>query len=194
MSVADHGDEEKNGGPDRMEDGDPRAAIDVSDPSLIATPLDFLLSEHLRQRQFAKILTLIADGVINRRTIGDVINFIKHDLAQHILDEEISLFPILRPLCGTEDKIEAILGVLADEHREDEDASDAILNILQNIEKGEPSTPEDRAALRNFADHLRHHIALENGVLLPIARARMTADALRIVAQSMAARRGRTRN
>lgn len=191
MSVADHGGEDINGGAGRMDDSDPRAAIDSLDTSLIAAPLDFLLAEHLRQRQFAKILTLIADGVINRRTVSDVIWFIENDLAQHILDEEISLFPILRPLCEPDDKIDAILDVLADEHREDESASDVILKILRRIEEGEASTPADRAALRNFADHLRHHIALENGVLLPIARTRMTADALRIVAQSLAARRGR---
>jgi hemerythrin-like domain-containing protein len=193
MSVANHGGEEQNGGSGDMDDGDPRAAIDACDPGLIANPLDFLLNEHLRQRQFAKILTLIADGVINRRTVRGVIDFITNDLAQHILDEEISLFPVLRPLCEQDDKIDAILGVLADEHREDESTSDDVLAILRKIEKGEKTSLSDRATLRNFAEHLRHHIALENGVLLPIARARMTADALRIVEQSLKSRRSRKR-
>ncbi len=193
MMIAHHDDNERRGGSGEMGDHDPRTAIDASNPGLIASPLDFLFAEHLRQRQFAKILTLIADGVINRKTITSAIAFVKGDLALHILDEEICFFPTLQSMCEPEDKIDAILGLLAAEHREDEAASEAVVKILQQIAGGGRADEAGRLVLRDFADHLRHHIALENGVLLPIARARMNDDALRFVAQSMAMRRGGAR-
>ncbi len=190
MSIAHHDGHERRDGAGAIGDDDPRAAIDPVEPALLATPLDFFFAEHLRQRQLAKILTLIADGLINRRTIATVIAFIRTDLAQHILDEEISFFPFLRPLCHPEDNIDAILNLLAEEHRADESESEAMIAILDDMAKGGEAGDAARGKLRDFADRLRHHLALENGVLLPLARARMTGDALRLVAQSMAARRG----
>lgn len=194
MSIAHHDGDERRGGAGAVGDDDPRAAIDPAEPALIASPLDWFFAEHLRQRQLAKILTMIADGLINRRTISSVIAFVKRDLAQHILDEEISFFPFLRPLCHPEDNIDAILTLLAEEHRADESESETMIAILEDMAKGGEPDEAARATLRNFADRLRHHLALENGVLLPLARARMTADALRCVAQSMAARRGSARS
>jgi hemerythrin-like domain-containing protein len=195
MSIAHHdGHDRRDGGAGAIGDDDPRAAIDPAAPALVAAPLDFFFAEHLRQRQLAKILTLIADGLINRRTIATVIAFIRTDLAQHILDEEISFFPFLRPLCHPEDNIDAILNLLAEEHRADESESETMIAILENMAKGGEPGDAARAGVRDFADRLRHHLALENGVLLPLARARMTSDALRLVAQSMAARRGGARS
>jgi len=187
MAVTDRGGHEHSRGLGRK--SDPWAAIDACDESLISSPLEFLQAEHFRQRQLAKLLTLIADDVINRETIVEAIRFMEHDLALHILDEEIALFPILRPLCEPEDRIDDILGVLRDEHREDESSSIEILDVLRALANGATVTPQNRAALHEFASHLRHHIALENGVLLPIMQVRMTAEALKIVAQSISARR-----
>ncbi len=191
--IAHHDDLGRSGDFDEIDGRGSKAAIDPPDLKLISSPLDFLFAEHLRQRQFAKILALAADDVINRKTIRSVIAFIRADLAQHIRDEEIAFFPSLRRLCGPDDNIDAILDVLAEEHREDETASEAVLSTLQKLEKGEKASEAESAALRDFADHLRRHIALENGVLLPIARARMTAEALSLVAQSLASARARDR-
>ncbi|OFX00516.1 MAG: hypothetical protein A3E78_09760 [Alphaproteobacteria bacterium RIFCSPHIGHO2_12_FULL_63_12] len=180
---------DKGGGSIRADAGDPRAAIDAPTPDCTTAPLDFLFGEHLRQRQFAKVLTLIADGVINRKTIADAISFIKTDLALHILDEELSFFPGLRASCEADDKIDEILEILAKEHREDETGSEVLIEILQRMTAGAAPSEDERALLRDFSDRLRHHLALENGVLLPIARTRMNAETLRAVGESMAARR-----
>ena len=37
---------------------------------------------------------------------------------------------------------------------------------------------------------IRHHLTLENAIVLPLARIRLTADDLRNLAQRMSARRG----
>lgn len=186
MTAAHHGDHERG----EYKADDPRTAIDALPVELLSSPLDFLFAEHLRQRQFAKLLTLIADGVINRRTIAGAASFMENDLAQHILDEEVSFFPLLKPLCEAEDNIDALLDLLAAEHREDEEASVAVLGILREMAAGEEPGQMGQSALRDFAEHLRHHLALENGVLLPLARARMTPDALSLLWQLMEMRRG----
>ncbi len=189
MTAAHHDNHERGAGLDNYKAEDPRAAIDAPSVELLSAPLDFLLAEHLRQRQFAKLLTLIADGVINRRAIAGTASFMENDLAQHILDEEVSFFPLLKPLCVADDNIDALLDLLAAEHREDEETSETVLSVLRAMAAGEEPGELDRAALRDFAEHLRHHLALENGVLLPLARARMTPGALRLLAELFATRR-----
>lgn len=189
---SDQDDRRDDGRDDRRDDAgpaDPRTAIEPSASALMRTPLDFLMAEHLRQRQAAKILSMVADGLINRKTIAGVVRFIEEDMAQHILDEETALFPLLRRKCEADDNIEALLGVLADEHREDEAQSDDALAILRALAAGEEVGDDQRALLQDFADRLRRHIALENGVLLPLARSRLDQASLDIIAQSMIERR-----
>ena len=155
MMIA-HGDErDRRAENDSAERSDPRTAIEPQSVALINSPLDFLLAEHLRQRQAAKILSLIADGLINRRTIAAVIRFIEEDLAQHILDEETSFFPLLKGKCEKEDNIEALLDLLADEHREDEQQSGGVLDVLRSLSGGGDANAAECALLREFADRLR---------------------------------------
>lgn len=189
MSIADHAGEE--GREKRDPDDAPSAHAEIGRAStdLIGSPIDFLYAEHLRQRQAAKIMTLIADGVINRRTIHAMIEFIENDFALHILDEEISFFPVLRRRCLPDDRIDELLSLLAAEHRDDERISEEIVAILRKLASGDSAGEEDQSTLRRFADHLRHHLALENGVLIPIARARLNDEMLSMIAQSMIARR-----
>ncbi|MCB2113125.1 MAG: hemerythrin domain-containing protein [Parvularculaceae bacterium] len=164
-------------------------SIDALPAALISSPLDFLHAEHLRQRQFAKLLSLIADGLANERAIEAALKFVRTDLTLHILDEEISFFPLLRPLCRPEDKIDDLIGVLAEEHREDEKESEKLIEVLEHLLNGE--APSTRAAeiLRSFSEHLKGHLALENGVLLPLAKARMTPQSLQLLSQSILDRR-----
>jgi len=189
MAVAHMGGNNCRGG--SLNPADNRADLSIDPPSLdlLASPLDFLYAEHLRQRQFAKLLGLIADGVINRRTIAAAAEFVENDLAAHILDEEVSFFPLLRPLCLPEDKIDDLIGVLADEHREDEGESEKLLRVLSRLLDGEVADEGDIKTLRSFSEHLKGHLALENGVLLPLAKARMTPEALELMAQSIIERR-----
>jgi hemerythrin-like domain-containing protein len=187
--IAHHDGRDQDGESDGASRPDPRMAIEAQSVALINTPLEFLLAEHLRQRQAAKILSLIADGLINRRTIAVVICFIEEDLAQHILDEEIAFFPLLRNKCEKEDNIEALLGLLADEHRDDERQSGDVLRVLRSLAGGGEANAEECALLREFADRLRRHIALENGVLLPLARSRLDPVSLDVISQSMRSRR-----
>ncbi|MEQ1930214.1 MAG: hemerythrin domain-containing protein [Parvularculaceae bacterium] len=193
MTIAHHDEDQQRSEPDADIDVGSRTAIGPPALNLLDAPLDFLLAEHARQRQAATILSQIADGAVSRQTVSSLVEFIENDLAQHVFDNEVAFFPIVRTNCSPDDNIEALLSLLADEHREDEQVSDEIVVILRGLLQGLNMSDGDRKTLRDFAVHLRHQIALEDGVLLPIARARLNADSLRVISQSMMERRSRRR-
>lgn len=148
---------------------------------LIDAPLDFIFAEHYRQREAAAILCLIADGNLDRCGVRQLIDFFERDFVTHIADEEIVLFPILAKRAQLDDRIDIVLAKLREEHKEDETTGDAIIKILQGLLAGRSLTNEDKSIIRLFADHIRSHLALENCVLLPLARARLDAGDLDII-------------
>lgn len=156
---------------------------------LIDSPLDFIFAEHHRQREAATILTMVADGEFNRRAVTDLIAFLEHDFALHVGDEELVLFPILRQHCLPEDNVDRIIDRLQGEHRADEENGEVAIGILKARLSGRPLMAESSARLRHFAEHIRQHLGLENGVLLPIARVRLKPDLLQTVAGMLRERR-----
>ncbi len=146
--------------------------------NLLEAPLDFFFADHYRQRQAALMIQLIADGEFDRQGVVDLIDFLEVDFVLHVGDEELGFFPILRQCCSTEDDIDSLLKRLADEHKADEAIGDEALTILKRRLAGDELSPEDCRRLRVFAEHIRQHLAVENAVLLPIARLRMDANSL----------------
>jgi hemerythrin-like domain-containing protein len=189
MMVAHQDDPEPRCEVTSLDDDDPRVVIDRVRDDLVSSPLDFIYAEHLRQRQFAKLVHLVADGVINRRTIVGAIKFLDVDFRCHVQDEEKAFFPLLRPLCDEDDNVDGLLTLLTEEHREDAQISRKITKILRRLSEGGEPSKRDSDELRNFADRLKQHLALENGVLLPLARMRMTPEALALLSHSIASHR-----
>lgn len=156
---------------------------------LIDSPLDFIFAEHHRQREAATILMMVADGEFNKRGVAELITFLEVDFAVHIGDEEIVLFPLLRRHCPPEDGVDRIIDRLQDEHRADESDGEAVIGILKERLLGQTLSENSKRQLRRFAEHVRQHLALENGVLLPIARVRLKAGILQTVAALLRERR-----
>lgn len=167
--------------------------IEPMPSGLIDSPLDFIFAEHHRQREAVAILTMVADGEVNRRGISELIAFLEQDFALHIGDEEIVLFPVLRQHCLPEDNVDRILDRLQDEHRADEVNGDLTIEILKGRLDDRPLSGEASRRLRRFAEHVRQHLALENGVLLPIARVRLNPNVLESLADMLRERRGMRR-
>lgn len=153
-------------------------AIEPMPAGLIESPLDFFFAEHLRQRQAASIVTMIAEGEYNKKGVSDLIKFLEIDFALHIGDEEVALFPMLKAHCLPEDNIERILDLLQEEHREDESSCENAIALLRATLSGEKIDHNAKRQLRTFAEQICQHLALENGVLLPIARVRLEQNAL----------------
>lgn len=165
--------------------------IEPTPKGLIEEPLDFLFAEHHRQRQAALILTFIADGQFEETGVRELIEFIQNDFETHVQDEELGFFPILKSCCPPEDNIDSIVARLVEEHKKDESVSEEILDILKTIARNRKATPAQSRQLRAFAEHIRQHLAFENAVLLPIARARMNEAALSQLSADMKSRRAR---
>ena len=158
---------------------------------LIDSPLDFIFAEHHRQREAALILSMLADGEFNAHGVESLVDFLERDFALHVADEELVLFPMLKACCEPEDDVERIINRLVGEHKEDEASCERAVSILRRRLSGFEMTIEDKRQLRKFSDHIRQHLALENGVLLPIARVRLQDDVLQAVSDSLKERRAR---
>ncbi|HMA14803.1 MAG: hemerythrin domain-containing protein [Bacteroidota bacterium] len=146
--------------------------------ALLNDPIDFFFAEHFRQRTVCNLLELLAAAEsLDQAMAGEVLSFLKHDLSLHVQDEEEDLFPLLRRRCLPEDAIERVLAALTAEHAADRLLAETMVSGLQHALRGKASVVSRtrlRAAMRDFARNERRHLALENAVMLPLARRRLT--------------------
>lgn len=190
MAAAQQYDHSLNGG-NGGENGNGRNpwTIESIPADLIESPLDFIFAEHHRQREATDIIMMIADGHFNEDGVKALVAFLERDFALHIGDEEVVLFPVLREYCLPEDNVDRVIARLEEEHREDETIADQTISILKSRLSGKLIKPFEAGRLRMFAEHIRQHLALENGVLLPIARVRLGADQLKVLTEMLKERR-----
>ncbi len=160
----------------------------------LAEPLDYIFAEHFRQRVLCNALDEIADQERpDRQMIEAVLRFLRVDFAPHMLDEEHDLFPMLRRRAEPEDRIDDVIGQLTQEHAADRLDAKLITEGLAKVLAGKAVTGVETSLaklLHRFAENERNHLTLENAIILPLARIRLTADDMRNLAQRMAARRG----
>lgn len=165
-------------------------SVDIEDP------LDFILYEHLRHRVLCNALDALADGdEADVGAVARIAEFIRSDLSQHIADEEEAFFPMLRRRCLPEDEIDAALERMNREHAEDRELSAQVRVILLQVAtegRAVAALPGAKGALKRFAQNQRRHMMLENAVLIPLARRRLTDDDKRALATRLTVRRATT--
>lgn len=163
-------------------------------PDLLMEPIDYLFADHFRQRMLCTVLDDIAEAEsVDLDLLEAVVRFLGNDLAPHVLDEEEDLFPLLRMRAKPEDEIDRVLGQLSEEHVSDETDAKQIMVILDTIKQGGKRSKmslEDKVLLKRFAANERQHLIVENAIVLPLARARLTETDKRKLSLNMAARRG----
>jgi iron-sulfur cluster repair protein YtfE (RIC family) len=168
--------------------------IERSPPGLLREPLEFLFAEHYRHRQMCKILEYLAVAQVFEATlIASTDDFIRYDLTLHVIDEEEDLFPLLRRRCAPEDDIEDVLGRLSADHAIDQELARTVRSFFAvALEKRlAPSTlPGGPEAMLQLARQEKGHMALENAVVMPLARRRLQAGDLAALSVRLAARRG----
>lgn len=168
--------------------------IEAPPPSLLRDPLDFLFIEHYRHRQLCRILEYLAAAPrFEPDLTAKTLDFVRFDLALHVIDEEEDLFPLLRRRCEPEDDIEDVLGRLSGEHATDQEQAKAVRAVLEaalNERRPIAEISGAPATLKAFAAHQRSHLALENAIVMPLARRRVTAVDLDAMSKRLAARRG----
>jgi hemerythrin-like domain-containing protein len=164
------------------------AGITPVDPALLNRPIDYLHAVHLCERELCALLERIAArGHARTDEIAAARGFLSGDLPAHLEDEEQDLFPLLRLRCEAEDEIDRLLDRLQDDHRHARPDARAVLDILRAPSR---LSPRATGVLRRFADHARRHLILENAILIPFARLRLTGADLDTLRASMRRRRG----
>ena len=168
-------------------------AIEPIPSELLREPLVWFFAEHYRHRDVCKHLLLMAESDdFDCNVYKGVRSFLEHDLPMHILDEEEGLFPLLRKRCEPDDQIEKILDMLSGEHVGDMRESDAVCDLLDRAISerfGLANYKETSKIVLPFCKSQQRHIAVENAVVLPIARLRLTKRDLRALGRKLAVRR-----
>ena len=157
--------------------------------------LEFILAEHQNHRAMCKSLErLAAARDFDPVPVTTLADFIRFDLTLHVIDEEEDFFPLLRERCLPEDGVSAVLDQMTNEHAEDKALSVLVRDVLSAclIERKPPCAIEGGAeVLLSFARHEKRHMILENAVLVPLARRRLTPEDIAALGARFAARRRR---
>ncbi|WP_422367307.1 hemerythrin domain-containing protein [Pelagibius sp.] len=163
-----------------------------TDLNLIRRPLEFIAEDHLRERLICAALDRIADSPLpDRGDLEMVLSFLELEFSLHHADEEDGLFPLMLKRCEPEDEIDRTILRLQAAHREAALSKPEILVLLRALlHSGDSPDIEARDLLRAFAASERQHLIVENAIILPIARVRLTKDDLTALTSGMQCRRG----
>lgn len=155
-------------------------------------PIEALYEEHFSQRQLCADMDVLAATDVPRPDLARaVLSSLCRDLPLHVADEEQSLFPRLRARALPEDDLEITLTRLAREHEVEEQVFVLLTPMLACMADGALPSAESRAALRRVATARRRHLIVENAILLPLARLRLTGADKRALMAEICARRAR---
>ncbi|MDF1856829.1 hemerythrin domain-containing protein [Pseudooceanicola sp.] len=158
--------------------------IDLAD---FENPLDFLVEEHFRERSLCSVIDAVADtDAPEPVAMTQVLAFLDAELPTHIQDELTHVFPLLRLRCLAEDEIGPVIDAVVAEHDATTASVQALAGMLKRqLEDGSVWSEAERVRLHHFAAHVRRHVVLENAILLPIARARLSKVDLASLRRSM---------
>ncbi|WP_224825946.1 hemerythrin domain-containing protein [Cognatishimia sp. MH4019] len=166
--------------------------LEPTQASLLGEPLEFIHEDHLRERQICTLLDQIAQGeTSDDAVLSSVLGFLNTELPLHLKDEEEDLFPLLRRRCEAEDEIGRVITKLHADHTHAGEDTPKVIQLLEGLRTTSrlPSWKECEV-LKAFASHARRHLILENAIILPFARLRLTETDLHTLHIRMCQRRG----
>lgn len=163
---------------------------------LLASPLDYLFAESCRIVRFCDALDMAATDPdrIGRLAAPALIDFLRTELPRHFDDMEQDLLPFVEEALLVGDSADGALAQLSREHAADRRAAERLIATLEPLADGRPldSQRELSALAHAFAEAQRRHIAWENAVLYPLARARLHATRLHDLSHRLERRRGQS--
>lgn len=167
-----------------------------ADPiTLQVNPLEWFAREHAYHRQMcARMREVALSRTFDRSALVVLAKFVERDLAQHLTDEEEELFPLLARRSEPEDGAGDVLQRLCAEHRgEREQAQTVAVHLRRCLDERRAPGDDSLAssALMSFAARELDHLALENAVVLPLARLRLSAKDLSVLRRRLSDGRAR---
>lgn len=149
--------------------------LSPTDRRLLANPLDFIAEYHMRERTICAMIDRIVSGDADAEAFEEVLWFLKQELPLHLQDEDEDLFPLMRRRCEPADKIDAVIERLGHEQRNAQTDTLDMVGIIESASCGlRALSAAERRTLTRFAAHARRHLIVENAIIFPIARARLT--------------------
>lgn len=161
--------------------------------SLLDEPLEYIFADHYRQRSVCAALKRFAEArKVGRVEADNVVAFLTGDLITHHQDEDNDLFPAIRRRAHPEDNLGPILARLSEDHKRSDPMIDEIVATLSKDISSDPIalTSAQAEMMLAYAAHEHRHLVIENGIVLVIARKRLTAADIGKIRNSMKARRG----
>lgn len=178
-------------------DGRPRGTshaplVEPMPPSLLDEPLAYIFADHFRQRTVCSALRrFVLEGRVLREDADAVAAFLSNDVQLNHADEEKDLFPAVLRRARARDNLGGVLARLVEDHRR---SGPIIESIVAAMSCGAAEAVVIDAAARErietYASSQSGHLALENGIVLAIARVRLTKADLDAMTRGMKARRG----
>lgn len=169
-------------------------SIDGKTPTsvmLLKNPLDFIAEDHLRLRAMCAELDRLAEAtVIEGPAISGVIEYLEHELPLLLADEDDDLMPRILSRAEPEDELPKLVKRLEKEHSKIAEHLNAVASGLAGLALATSISNALRTSMHDLADAARRHLILENAVLLPLAKARLTEDDLHALRTAMLKRRG----
>ena len=168
--------------------------LDRIPDNLLREPLDYLVADHMRQRKLCNALEAlhpVNGGGWPREITEPVFGYLADALPQHISDEECDLFPALRAVSGLDSDAEDLIETLIRNHAVELSLASEVIAAIKRTPPAndETGTPNISRLLVDFSDCLRRHLAIEERMLMPLARKRLTGDAMTQIGRAMAKRR-----
>lgn len=160
-------------------------------PEGFENPLDFIAEDHMREREVCVMLDRVAraEDPPAAEVVG-AIAFLSEELPLHLADEEQDLFPTMRRRCKPEDEIGKAVDRLLSDHAHAQGDTPRVVALLSRVRAGgKPLSSRDCQRIRTYARHARQHLILENAIILPLARLRLTRKDLATLRDRMIARR-----
>jgi hemerythrin-like domain-containing protein len=167
--------------------------IELIPDTLLDEPLEYMFADHFRERVVLATLQHFAEEASASEADADTIAaYLTRDLVLHHADEEEDLFPFVRLRALPEDELGTLLARLGeDHHRSKAMIRDIIAALMQHpAEKAVRLSASTCRLIRAYVADENHHLAVENGVLLAIARIRLTPKDLKAISRGMKTRRG----
>lgn len=171
----------------------PAPLVEAIPFTLIDAPLDYIFADHFRQRCVCVALKRFAeDGRVARGEADMVTAFLDRELPLHHQDEDEDLFPAVRRRALPEDNLGAVIARLSEDHRLSNSMVRTIIDALSATPNADPVKldREAREVMQAYAASEHRHLAMENGIVMVLARIRLKPADLRSISQAMKLRRG----
>ncbi len=162
----------------------------LKDP--LENPLDYIAEDHMREREVCALIDkMVATVQVEDGKREMMLTFLTEQLPQHLADEEIDLFPLMLKRCEPEAEIDKVIRKLESDHGHALADAPVIAALIAADENSALIFSDTACAqMTEFASHARRHLILENAIIMPIARSRLTKRDLEIMRLHMLERRG----